>query len=353
MSGTSEKSSVSSSRFGNRNCRIANRLFWCALLFDLYYYVTILSFIYLWIFPASLALCLSHGSLASAAITWRNSLVFHDLDKVTSLFIHVYPPFVFTVTRLLLATPLLKFALIDRREKMGSDQRTTTSFPLNSQRGIIGRSLSAISPQSHIAAFMGGQLVLEVFGRKLEALRKELSEITQGSERIKEVNEKVQEKQGNVARGGTWSDTTLSETASVVSSGSCLPLGGLARPISTSMRSAMMSLRWMIRLLVSNKVLSAVPVRNGDADGEGEVESFTGQAELGTGAARPATGVGVEFGWARGGGEEGEVRDLDPTDPRARTWTHPRTVVCHQFRLKSQSNDDRETIQRTILAGID
>lgn len=39
------------------------------------------------------------GSLASAVITWRNSLVFHDLDKVISLFIHIYPPFVFTVIR--------------------------------------------------------------------------------------------------------------------------------------------------------------------------------------------------------------------------------------------------------------
>jgi hypothetical protein len=39
------------------------------------------------------------GPLASAIITWRNSLVFHSLDKVTSLFIHVYPPVVLTVIR--------------------------------------------------------------------------------------------------------------------------------------------------------------------------------------------------------------------------------------------------------------
>jgi len=43
------------------------------------------------------------GSLASAVITWRNSLVFHDQDKVTSLFIHIYPPLVFVVIRLVLA----------------------------------------------------------------------------------------------------------------------------------------------------------------------------------------------------------------------------------------------------------
>ncbi|KAF5315981.1 hypothetical protein D9758_018369 [Tetrapyrgos nigripes] len=57
-----------------------------------------------------------------------------------------------------------KFALIDCCEKIESGQRTTSfSFLLNNQRGIIGRSLSAISPQSHIATFMGGQLVHMVF----------------------------------------------------------------------------------------------------------------------------------------------------------------------------------------------
>jgi len=77
---------------------------WHYFLFDLCYYVTILNFIFFWIFPSSPALfvacySLSHGSLASAVITWRNSLVFHDQDKVTSLFIHIYAPFSFTVIR--------------------------------------------------------------------------------------------------------------------------------------------------------------------------------------------------------------------------------------------------------------
>lgn len=77
---------------------------WHYFLFDLCYYVTILNFIYIWLLPSNAALfvacyCLSHGSLASAVITWRNSLVFHDQDKVTSLFIHIYAPFTFTVIR--------------------------------------------------------------------------------------------------------------------------------------------------------------------------------------------------------------------------------------------------------------
>ena len=59
---------------------------------------------FIWLAPSSSTLwiacyCLSHGSLASAVITWRNSLVFHDWDKVTSLFVHIYAPLVFTVIR--------------------------------------------------------------------------------------------------------------------------------------------------------------------------------------------------------------------------------------------------------------
>ncbi|KAJ7477100.1 hypothetical protein B0H11DRAFT_1726499 [Mycena galericulata] len=173
---------------------------WHYFLFDLCYYVTILNFIYIWALPSSPALfvacyCLSHGSLASAVITWRNSLVFHDQDKVTSLFIHIYAPFTFTVIRhfypsaevrfpALLELPHLqplralflsgaiylswqllywKFVIVDRRAKIESGQRTTSfSFLLNDKRGVIGRSLSYIPPHYREAAFMSGQLVYSV-----------------------------------------------------------------------------------------------------------------------------------------------------------------------------------------------
>ncbi|KAK7471052.1 hypothetical protein VKT23_002467 [Stygiomarasmius scandens] len=274
---------------------------WHYFLFDLCYYVTILNFIYLWVFPASPALfvacyCLSHGSLASAVITWRNSLVFHDLDKVTSLFIHVYPPFVFTVIRhfypnaearfpalkelphinplnaLLISGGIYfswqlmywKFVLVDRRAKIESGQRTTSfSFLLNNQRGLIGRVLAKIPPNSRIAAFMGGQLVytlvtelpavyllydsptwsgifliaifgvsvwngggfyIEVFGRKfereLEALRKELAEVM---EREKMRSESVDMGVGlglTLAEPGPGSTASSGSIASSVVSGS-------------------------------------------------------------------------------------------------------------------------------------
>ncbi|KAH7931377.1 hypothetical protein BV22DRAFT_1108796 [Leucogyrophana mollusca] len=173
---------------------------WHYFLFDLCYYVTILNFIYIWLLPSSPSLfvacyCLSHGSLASAVITWRNSLVFHDSDKVTSLFVHIYAPFTFTVIRhfysdaevrfpalaqvphlspasaILLSSAIYvvwqllywKFVLVDRRTKIASGQRTTSfSFLLNDKRGAIGRVLSKVPPQYREGFFMGGQLVYSI-----------------------------------------------------------------------------------------------------------------------------------------------------------------------------------------------
>ncbi|KAF8761274.1 hypothetical protein RHS01_00803 [Rhizoctonia solani] len=215
---------------------------WHYFLFDLCYYAQILCLAYIWWAPSNTTLwvaayLLSHGSLASAVITWRNSLVFHDLDKVISLFIHIYPPFVFTVIRhfypnvkerfpaaakvqylepvqsLFLSTIICEkgfddmrcFVLVDKRKKIESGQRTTSfSFLLNEKRGAIGKALSSIPAQYRELGFMMGQLVysvltclpaisyfsvwngggfyIEVFGRKfereLEALRKELAEAT-------------------------------------------------------------------------------------------------------------------------------------------------------------------------------
>ncbi|KAJ7229004.1 hypothetical protein GGX14DRAFT_616367 [Mycena pura] len=173
---------------------------WHYFLFDICYYANILNFIYIWLLPGSPALftacyCLSHGALASAVITWRNSLVFHDQDKVTSLFIHIYPPFTFTVIRhfypsaevrfpalrelphlapgrallltggIYLSWQLLywKFVLVDRRAKIESGQRTTSfSFLLNDKRGVIGRVLSSVPPAFRMAVFMFGQLLYTV-----------------------------------------------------------------------------------------------------------------------------------------------------------------------------------------------
>jgi hypothetical protein len=65
-------------------------------LADLCYFVNVLLSLSLWVFPQSkrlftAAYCLSYGNNAVAIIMWRNSLVFHSFDKVTSLFIHIMP----------------------------------------------------------------------------------------------------------------------------------------------------------------------------------------------------------------------------------------------------------------------
>lgn len=65
-------------------------------LADLCYAVNFLCFLSIWIFPHSKRLfistyCLAFGNNAIAIVMWRNSLVFHSFDKVTSLFIHIMP----------------------------------------------------------------------------------------------------------------------------------------------------------------------------------------------------------------------------------------------------------------------
>ncbi|GKT95100.1 F-box protein [Colletotrichum tofieldiae] len=65
-------------------------------LADLCYFVNLLLVLSIWIFPSSKRLflatyCLAFGNNAVAIIMWRNSLVFHSFDKVTSLFIHIMP----------------------------------------------------------------------------------------------------------------------------------------------------------------------------------------------------------------------------------------------------------------------
>lgn len=74
---------------------------WHYFLFDFCYFLNVANLLFIWVFPSSeflftVCYCAAHGPLAFSVATWRNSLVFHSLEKMTSLFIHLYPPFVFT-----------------------------------------------------------------------------------------------------------------------------------------------------------------------------------------------------------------------------------------------------------------
>lgn len=65
-------------------------------LADLCYFVNFLCMLTIWVFPNSKRLfistfCLAFGNNAIAIAMWRNSMVFHSFDKVTSLFIHIMP----------------------------------------------------------------------------------------------------------------------------------------------------------------------------------------------------------------------------------------------------------------------
>jgi hypothetical protein len=65
-------------------------------LADLCYFVNFLCMLTIWFFPKSKRLfistyCLAFGNNAIAIAMWRNSMVFHSFDKVTSLFIHIMP----------------------------------------------------------------------------------------------------------------------------------------------------------------------------------------------------------------------------------------------------------------------
>jgi hypothetical protein len=73
---------------------------WGYFMLDFCYFANLLLFVYLWAFAASTAslfpviFAVSNGPLAWAVVLFRNSLVFHSMDKITSCFIHISPALV-------------------------------------------------------------------------------------------------------------------------------------------------------------------------------------------------------------------------------------------------------------------
>jgi len=75
------------------------RMNWHYFLFDFCYFANFWLLAYLFFNPSNgtlFLLCfgMSNGPLIWAIPTWRNSMVFHSIDKVTSVFIHMTPPIV-------------------------------------------------------------------------------------------------------------------------------------------------------------------------------------------------------------------------------------------------------------------
>ncbi|KAF2075254.1 hypothetical protein CYY_003430 [Polysphondylium violaceum] len=73
-------------------------------LFDFCYYANMLLLVYIHVAPQSetlfkICFCLNSGPLLGAVIPYRNSMVFHSLDKATSVLIHIFPSLVMYSTR--------------------------------------------------------------------------------------------------------------------------------------------------------------------------------------------------------------------------------------------------------------
>lgn len=128
--------------------------------------------------------------MANRAIaTWRNSLVFHSLDKVISLAIHIFPPFVFTTIVHFypnpherypaLASPNLsiatrpwrsiaislaaylvwqilyfRYVVVARAEKIKQGRATSFTFMINDKKRLIGKIAAKVPSQYRESAFM-------------------------------------------------------------------------------------------------------------------------------------------------------------------------------------------------------
>ncbi|KAF9433799.1 hypothetical protein BGZ76_008961 [Entomortierella beljakovae] len=177
---------------------------WHFFLLDMCYFVNAVVLVYLYIFPNSQELftavwLLSQGPLAFAIVTWRNSLVLHSLDKVTSVYIHMSPPITLYVIRWLYPDPnytrypaikdmdalptasslmyaialyltwqiaYYVFVVVRQREKIEAGKRVTSyTWLLNDPKG------GAISKVAHTFGenvWNGASYYMEVFSKQYE-----------------------------------------------------------------------------------------------------------------------------------------------------------------------------------------
>lgn len=112
---------------------------WQYFTLDLCYYANTLLLLYLFVFPSNKILLggvigLAHGPVLWAIIQWRNSLVFHSLDKITSCFIHFCPAMVLYGIRWLSteeAKPADQFPLVASTERVNWTSTFITALTLH------------------------------------------------------------------------------------------------------------------------------------------------------------------------------------------------------------------------------
>jgi len=76
-------------------------------MLDFCYFMQVFTLLLVWIWPTDvmffkLFFGLANGPLLFAVIMWKNRVVFHDIDKLTSLYIHMMPPLMSHIYRYLL-----------------------------------------------------------------------------------------------------------------------------------------------------------------------------------------------------------------------------------------------------------
>jgi hypothetical protein len=174
---------------------------WHYFLFDFCYFANILVLLYLHLFPTSdtlfiICFAFSTGPLAWAILTWRNSLVFHSLDKTTSLFIHLTPGILMWTLRWFandpysLATyhtcrdqdisfaqltflPLVPYLLwqvmyyvkvqvLSARKVIERDYQTSFRWFREKDKGTIGKALQAKSEQYQLFTYIGYQFLYTI-----------------------------------------------------------------------------------------------------------------------------------------------------------------------------------------------
>jgi hypothetical protein len=134
---------------------------WGSFLLDFCYLVNILLLVHLWVLPFNpyffeMVFAAANGPVAWAIILWRNSLVFHSPERLTSLFIHLFPPLVTYCQRWLVynSSSSLYYA------STSSSSSSTSNLPL------LPSYLSCVDP---VAAKNARELLLASYKAAVEA----------------------------------------------------------------------------------------------------------------------------------------------------------------------------------------
>uniref|UniRef100_A0A7S0YL22 Glycerophosphocholine acyltransferase 1 n=1 Tax=Polytomella parva TaxID=51329 RepID=A0A7S0YL22_9CHLO len=101
---------------------------WHYYLFDFCYFANLVLVVHIWVFPrssllAKITFAFDTGPLTLAIVAFRNSLVFHDVDKVTSIFMHIVPAMASWAERWYLIPQSLSLSSLE--SKTGSNASST------------------------------------------------------------------------------------------------------------------------------------------------------------------------------------------------------------------------------------